>query len=38
MMLQRNEHDSAYRVSEIIQTCDVYTKSSSKVMLVERHV
>ena len=38
MMLQRNEHDSAYSVSEIIQTCDVYTKSSSKVMLVKRHV
>ena len=24
MMLQRNEHDSAYSVSEIIQTCESY--------------
>lgn len=38
MVLQRNEQDSAYSVSEIIQTCDVYTKSGGKVVLVEQHV
>lgn len=37
-MLQRNEHNFAYSVSEIIQTCDVYAKSGGKVQLVEQYV
>ena len=38
MVLQRNEHDSAYSVSEIILTCETYAKSGGKVVLVEQHV
>lgn len=38
MVLQRNEHDSAYNVSEIIQTYEAYAKSGGKVVLVEQHV